>query len=296
MPRSSSCSMLVVSFSLSMLVISRCRPFVVVAASAPPWAQYYAESILQWQFLLRGRRVRHAFIMGGKLAGAHAEQAQPALQRHAAQAFRCRAPDRRGVGRRIGQAEVARHGAKVLETQLDADGACPVALAPEVFGDLCAKLGEYRRQGIAVKAGMEIALESGFAADRARLRMRDDRPLVDSARGGVKPGGIARAKMLLQPRGIGRRQFGDRGNAQAGQLFGGTRADAIDLARGQRPDAGLDVLSFEQGQSIRLIEVGGDFREQLVGADADRATETRGVAYRLLDAAGERRAVLGQLA
>jgi hypothetical protein len=51
-----------------------------------------------------------------------------------------------GVGGGLGQRQVARDGAEVVEAQLDADGAPAVALALQVGGHLLAQLREDGRQ------------------------------------------------------------------------------------------------------------------------------------------------------
>ena len=87
---------------------------------------------------------------------------------------------------------------------------------------------------------------------------------------------------------IGAGDVADRLQAEAGELFRRLRADAVDLARRQRPDAGGDVGVAEQRQSVGLVELGGDLRQQLVGRDADRAGEAGALAHGRLEIQADR--------
>jgi len=74
------------------------------------------------------------------------------------------------------------------------------------------------------------------------------------------------------------------------------RADAVDPAYRQWPDALPQVVAAEDRQSVRLVEVGGDLRQQLVGRDADRTRQPGRLAHRVLDALRERAGLVGQRA
>ena len=95
--------------------------------------------------------------------------------------------------------------------------------------------------------------------------------LVASVRRVVHPRAVVWAKLLDQPRTIGTRELANGDDAQRFELFAGLRSDAIDLARGQRPNALLDVFGSQQRESVRLAEFGDDLGQQLVGRDAHRA-------------------------
>ena len=113
-------------------------------------------------------------------------------------------------------------------------------------------------------------------------------------RGGEQPAAVAAAEVLLQEAGVGLRQFADAVDAQRGQPLAGLGADAVDPARRQWPDAPHEVVGAEQRQAVRLVEVGADLRQQLVGRDADRTRQAGGRAYRVLDALREGRRVVGK--
>ena len=105
---------------------------------------------------------------------AHAEQAQPARQVYPLQAqppAACRIARPRRAGRQR-QAHVARHGAEVVEAQLDADRAALVAI-----GLRCRSLARRSTSSVnntpTARRGrplrMQVAVEGGFAAHRHRL-------------------------------------------------------------------------------------------------------------------------------
>ncbi len=86
-----------------------------------------------------------------------------------------------------------------------------------------------------------------------------------------------------QPLRIGKGELADRVDAQRVELGARFRTDAVDLARGKRPDARRDVGRSQHRKAARLVEFGGELRQQLVRRDADRAGESRRGAHRFPD-------------
>jgi hypothetical protein len=249
------------------------RPRAAVLTQVPAW---HAAGVHRRQRLQRPR--------------AHAEQADAARQIDALEAQAGGAADRLGVrGRRI-EGEVARHGAKVLEAQLDADGAAGVALALHVVGHPLGEPGEHARQFGAVAHRVQVALEGGLAADRLRFALGDDRPLVAPVRGGVQPGAVAGAKLRAQNARIHLRQLADALDPQLAELGRRLRPHAIDPPHRQRPDAGRDVMRADHGQAVGLVQLGGDLGDQLVGRDADRALEPGRLEHRAFSSRATSRA------
>jgi len=99
----------------------------------------------------------------------------------------------------------------------------------------------------------------------------------------VQPGPETLAEVLDEEPGVGRGGIADRVNAERGELFRRLRADAVDLACGQWPDALRNVCLRQERQAVGLVELGGDLREQLVRRDADRAAEPGRVAHHCLE-------------
>lgn len=233
----------------------------------------------------------------GALKGADANAQQPKLlvQGHPPQAFSGRAPDLGRIRHRVRQREITRHGLEVVVAQLDADRAANVAFALEILRHARAQAREYLRERLAVLARMEVPLEGRFAADGLGFGTRDDGPVIDAVRGIMEPGAITAPEITLQKIRVGRSQLGNRRNAEAGELLGSLWPDAVDLAHGQRPDARLDILDAQQGDAIRLLEVGADFRQELVRRDADRAGEAGGFPDGLLDPSCQVRRAAGHV-
>ena len=82
---------------------------------------------------------------------------------------------------------------------------------------------------------------------------------------------------------VGARQFADGADSQRFQFRAGLGPDAVDLARGQRPDARRNVGGRQQRQPVGLVQVRRDLRKQLVRRDADRARQARRRPHRVLD-------------
>ena len=135
---------------------------------------------------------------------------------------------------------------------------------------------------------MQIALESGFAADRLWLAVSDDRARIAAMGGVMHPGAGMRTELRAQEFGRGGGEFADGVDAQRFEFRTRLRADAVDLARRQRPDACGYVFGAHQGQAVGLVEIGRDLGQQLVGRDPDRTTEARGCAHRRLEFGRER--------
>src|SRR5664279_4553353 len=94
------------------------------------------------------RRLRRvaATVAGRERGGLHAEEPDPALERHALQAFTGSAPYHLRVLRRRGNRLVARHRMEIVEAKLEADRPADVAGAAQVVGEVNAQLGEYLRE------------------------------------------------------------------------------------------------------------------------------------------------------
>ncbi len=135
---------------------------------------------------------------------------------------------------------------------------------------------------------MQVVLKRGFSAHRFRFAVVDQRAVVHAMCRIVQPAAIAAAELLLQENAVGLRQLADGGDAQRGQFFARARADAVDLAHRQRPQAGRHVGGGEQCDAIRFIQVGTDFRQQLVGCNAHRAGQPGGGVHGLLDVLHQR--------
>ncbi len=79
-------------------------------------------------------------------------------------------------------------------------------------------------------------------------------------------------EQLLGSGGEGR----ERGEAERGQAGGGLRADARHEPRRRAGEALARLHAVEHDEAGWLLRVGGDLRDELVRADADRAGELRG--------------------
>ncbi len=136
-----------------------------------------------------------------------------------------------------------------------------------------------------VAHGVQVALEGGLAAEAHRLAVGDHRALVASPARLVQPCAIALAEVLDQPGLLARGEVADGVQAMGLELLVGARADAVDLAAGQGPDAGGEVVDGDNADAVGLVELAGKLGEQLVGRDANGAGELRHFEDALLDAA-----------
>ena len=205
--------------------------------------------------------------------------------RHSPAARRIVAASCVGAGNRL----VAGHRLEIVVAELEADGPPGVAGALQVLRNVHAEIGEDAGQLGAVAPRVEVAVERGLAADGFGLAVSDDRALVAAVRRLVHPRAVVATELLEEPQGIGLRQFADGADAERFELCRGLRADAVDPARRQRPDARRDVGSGNDRDAVRLVEVGGDLREQLVRRDADRRRQPGCGANRILDRSRDRK-------
>src|SRR5450830_556306 len=205
----------------------------------------------------------------GQAADPHAQQPDALFQRHAAQAFAGSLPDGRGISRRGRQRRVARDGGEIGIAQLDADRFPEVAFAMQVFRHAGAQRGKDTGQGLPVMAGMQVALEGGLATDRFGFGTGRHGALVDAVRDLAQPVRIAAPEMVLQQTRIRPGEVADGEDAERVELFSRLGADAVDLARRQRPYARRQVCHVDDGQAVGFFQIGADFRQQLVGGNAD---------------------------
>ena len=112
------------------------------------------------------------------------------------------------------------------------------------------------------RAGVSIALRRGLH------ELRDDRTVVDAA-GELLYQKPVRLHAVIEHVRVELRERTDGMDAQAMQLRGRRVADIEELLHGERPHLMLDFRWPECMHLIRLPEVGGHLREQLVTRDAD---------------------------
>ena len=112
------------------------------------------------------------------------------------------------------------------------------------------------------RAGVSIALRWGLH------ELRDDRTVVDAA-GELPYQKPMRLHAVIEHVRGELRECTDGMNAQAMQLRGRRVADIEEILHGERPHLMLDFRWPECMHLIRLPEVGGHLREQLVTRDAD---------------------------
>ena len=237
------------------------------------------------------RFLARRLIGGNELAGAHAKQAQSAFQRHTLQAFARGAQDVGGIGTGALDGVVARGDLEIVVAQLDAYGLGDIAFLLQVVGQTLAQMDENLRKPLAVAARMQVALESGFAADGLGFGLGNDRALVDAMGGIGEPGAVAAPELGDQDVARLRGQFAYGRYPQLLEFCAGLGADAVDLAGGQRPDARGQVFRHDNADAGGLVQVGGDLGDQLAMADADGARQPGGVAYRLPESVRQRFAV-----
>src|SRR6266571_5719824 len=214
---------------------------------------------------------------------AHAQEPDAPLERHALQALARGAADGGRVARRRIERAIPGERLEVVVAQLQSYRPPGVAFSLEVGREPRAQLGEDVRERVAVAHRVQVVFEGRFAADRFRLAVGEDRPVVETVRGLVHPGAMLFAEALAQEHAVGLRELADRADAERFEPRTRLGADAGDLARRQRPDARGDVRFAQHGEAAGLLEIGGDLREQLVRRDSDRAREPGRLAHRALD-------------
>ena len=112
------------------------------------------------------------------------------------------------------------------------------------------------------RAGVSIALRRGLH------ELRDDRTVVDAA-GELLYQKPVRLHAVIEHVRVELRERTDGMDAQAMQLRGRRVADIEEILHGERPHLMLDFRWPECMHLIRLPEVGGHLRKQLVTRDAD---------------------------
>src|SRR5262249_9499311 len=106
-----------------------------------------------------------------------------------------------------------------------------------------------------------------------RLPLVGDDAVGEPARLGVKIVAPA-AEPLVEPSSVEGTQVLDHADAVLVELRLGLRADAGNDADAHRSEKGLDFVRRHDGQAVGLLEVRGDLRHELVGAQTDRAPDT----------------------
>ena len=142
---------------------------------------------------------------------------------------------------------------------------------------------------------MQVALEGAFPADRLRFPAGFNGALIDTLRHLMQPAAHAPSEVPDEQFFVGCSQFTDRVDAQAVEPLAGLGANAVDFPGRQRPDTARHVGHVQQGNAVRLVEIGADLRQQLVRGDADRAGQAGGLENGLLDAPGQRQTVFGKV-
>ena len=215
-----------------------------------------------------------------------------ARQVHALQALAGVAPDLDRIGGVVVHRLVTRGDAEIGIAQLDAKGACHIALALQVGRYLLAQARENLPQFGLVMDCVQVAVKRGFAADADRLAVRHHRAVVAAPGGFVQPVAVALSKLLHQPERIARRQLANRLDAVLLQLGTGLGSDPLDLAAGQRPDQRLQIALVHDADAIRLVELACHLGQQLVRRHADRAGQAGGVQDAAPDALGQHAAAV----
>ena len=153
----------------------------------------------------------------------------------------------------------------------------PVLLVWAALGGVA--FGLAGRLFAAVTHGVQIVFKGGFTADGFGFAGGFDQALIAPMRRVEHPRTGVFAEVFNQQGGIAVGEFADGAYAQRFQLRRCLGADAVDLARGQRPDACGYVVKTQHGDTAGLVQIGGDFRQQLVGRDTDGARQPRGLAH-----------------
>ena len=174
----------------------------------------------------------------------------------------CRANplDKQGISGRGRKRKVACHGIEVGIAQFDSDRSTDVAFTSQVVGNLRTELRKDSREGRPIVPRMQITLERSLATDRLRCRAHNNRSLVASVRCLRKPLGITAAEMLLLRAEICNRQVADCRDNESRQLRSHFRSDSIYLAHRKRPDSQRNIRRSEQGEAVRLVELGANCR------------------------------------
>ena len=85
--------------------------------------------------------------------------------------------------------------------------------------------------------------------------------------GGVgQPACVAFTKMFDEHANIGLGEFADGANVQGLEPGACPRTHAIDPASGKRPDSRGEIRMGEDREPVRLVQIGSDLGEQLLGA------------------------------
>ena len=213
----------------------------------------------------------------------HAQQTQLFIQRHPFEALARHTADGGGVGGVRQHGLVTRGGFEVVVAQLDADGFAHIALALQVVGHLFTQPGEDAAQLGLVVHGMQVAVERGLAAHGHRFTLGDNRSFITAARHFKHPcpGGLAKGGH--QPVALACGQVTNGVNAMALQLLVGLGANAVDLAAGQRPDLGLQIVRRHDGNTVGFVELTRHLGQQFVGGHTDRTGQPGGLQDGLLD-------------
>src|SRR5690606_35257476 len=201
------------------------------------------------------------------------------------------AQDGGGIGAGELHGVVARGDLEIVVARLDAYGPGGIAFLLQVVGQAFAQMDEDLGKPLPVAARMQVALESGFAADGLGFGGGDDRTFVYAMGGVGQPGAVAAAELGDQEVARLGGQLAYGLNAQLPEFCTGLGADTVDPAGGQRPDACGQVFRHDDADASGFLQVGGNLCNQLAMADADRAGQSGGGAHRLLQPLRQRRAV-----
>src|SRR4051812_24854963 len=134
----------------------------------------------------------------------------------------------------------------------------------------------------------DVLREGGLAALRLSHRVLVQLGAADPVRPGaqstamVRPEGPAESHLV----GLGQLTYGlDAGRPKALERL---RADAGEQRGRLLADGSEPVVVVEREKAVRLVEIRGDLRHQLVGRQPDRADQVRGLANAALDLLGAR--------
>jgi len=117
-----------------------------------------------------------------------------------------------------------------------------------------AQLGrDGRKQATGRLQDVRVSLEGGLSTHADGLALGHHGALIPAPAGIVQPGAVTFAEVRDQPFTIACGNVPHRLQALGLQLLVGARADAIDLAAGQRPDAGGQVFQRDDADAIGLV-------------------------------------------
>src|SRR5690554_316640 len=108
-------------------------------------------------------------------------------------------------------------------------------------------------------AGMHVALECRFAANRSWCRFNDQGALIAPMSRFQHPVRIPRAELGGEDPKRRSSQLADAVDTHLCQPALCLRANAVDAANRKRPDSSLQIAIADQRDAARLVEIGRDF-------------------------------------